>query len=36
VDQIVQQLRLTNNNSAGLFMLDRELAQRTFNPTPAA
>ncbi len=36
VDQIVQQLRLNNNNPAGLFMIDRELAQRTFNPAPAA
>jgi ferritin len=36
VDQVVQQLRLNNNNPAGLFMIDRELAQRTFNPTPAA
>jgi ferritin len=35
VDQVVQQLRLNNNNPAGLFMLDRELAQRTFNPAPA-
>ena len=34
-DQILQQLRLMQNAPGGLFMLDRELAQRTFVP-PAA
>jgi ferritin len=36
VDQVVQQLRLNNNNPAGLFMLDRELSQRTFTAPAAA
>jgi ferritin len=36
VDQVVQQLRLNNNNPAGLFILDRELSQRTFTAPAAA
>jgi ferritin len=36
VDQVLQELRLVNNNPTGLYMLDRELAQRTFTPAPAA
>lgn len=36
-DQIIQQLRLVQNAPGGLFMLDRELGQRTFvAPTAAA
>lgn len=35
-DQIIQQLRMIQNAPAGLFMLDRELAQRTFTPPAAA
>lgn len=31
-DDIVQQLRLVGDNGQGLFMVDRELAQRTFTP----
>jgi ferritin len=34
-DQIVQQLKMMENAPGGLFMLDRELAQRVFTP-PAA
>jgi len=34
-DQIVQQLKMMENAPGGLFMLDRELAQRVFTPPPA-
>lgn len=34
-DAVVQQLRLVADAPGGLFMLDRELAQRTFVPPPA-
>lgn len=35
-DQIVQQLRLIENAPGGLFLIDRELAQRTYAPPAAA
>lgn len=31
-DEILQRLKLVGKNGNGIFMLDRELAQRTFNP----
>ena len=31
-DEVVQKLKLMANAPGGMFMLDRELAQRTFNP----
>jgi len=34
-DQIVQQLKMMEDAPGGLFMLDRELAQRVFTPPPA-
>lgn len=34
-DTIVQQLKMMENAPGGLFMLDRELAQRVFTPPPA-
>lgn len=34
-DQIIQQLRLVQNAPGGLYMLDRELAQRTLAPAAA-
>lgn len=36
VDAVVQQLKLAVGTPAALFMLDRELGQRTFTPPPAA
>jgi ferritin len=36
VDEIVQKLKLVGKESGGLFMLDRELAQRVFVPPAAA
>ncbi len=36
VDDVVQQLKLMADAPGGLFMLDRELAQRTFTPPPSA
>jgi ferritin len=36
VDEIVQKLKLVGKEGGGLFMLDRELAQRVFVPPPAA
>ncbi|UCH80331.1 MAG: ferritin [Nitrospiraceae bacterium] len=32
VDDVLQSLRLNENNPGGLFMIDKELAQRTFVP----
>lgn len=34
-DAIIQQLKMMENAPGGLFMLDRELAQRVFVPPPA-
>jgi len=34
-DTVVQQLKMMENAPGGLFMLDRELAQRVFTPPPA-
>ena len=34
-DEVVQKIKLMGDASGGLFMLDRELAQRVFTP-PAA
>lgn len=34
-DQVVQQLKLMEKAPGGLFLLDRELAQRVFTPPPA-
>jgi len=31
-DEVVQKLKLIGKDSGGLFMLDRELAQRVFTP----
>ena len=31
-DEILQKLKLIGKNGSGLFMLDRELAQRVFTP----
>ncbi len=33
-DEVVQKIRLMGNAQGGLFMLDRELAQRVFTPPP--
>jgi ferritin len=33
-DKVVQSLKLAGDQGGGLFMLDRELAQRVFTPTP--
>ena len=35
VDQVVQQLKLSKEAPGALFMIDRELGQRTFTPPPA-
>ena len=35
-DAILQQLKLMQDAPGGLFMMDRELASRTFTPPPAA
>jgi ferritin len=35
-DKVIQQLRLNANQPAGIFMLDRELAQRVLTPPPTA
>jgi ferritin len=35
-DEMVQKLKLVGKEGGGLFMLDRELAQRVFVPPPAA
>jgi ferritin len=32
VDEVLQSLKLNENNPGGLFMIDKELAQRTFVP----
>ena len=32
VDEVLQSLKLNENNPGGLFMIDKELAQRTFTP----
>ena len=32
VDEIIQSLKLNENNPGGLFMIDKELSQRTFLP----
>jgi ferritin len=34
-DEVVQKIKLMGDASGGLFMLDRELAQRVFTPPPA-
>ncbi len=34
-DEVVQQLKLVGDQGHGLFMIDRELAQRTFDPAAA-
>ncbi|NQU44047.1 ferritin [bacterium] len=36
VDQIVQKLKLVKGEGSGLFMIDQELAKRTFTPPAAA
>jgi ferritin len=36
VDAIVQQLRLVGDSGQGLFMVDRELSQRTLSPVPSS
>ncbi len=35
VDQVVQQLKLSKEAPGALFMIDRELGQRSFTPPPA-
>jgi len=35
-DEVIQQLRLADNNGAALLMMDRELATRVFTPPGAA
>jgi len=34
-DEVVQRLKLVGSDGPGLFMLDREMATRTFTPAPA-
>jgi ferritin len=36
VDEVAKQLKLIGGDSGGLFMIDRELAQRVFTPPAAA
>jgi ferritin len=31
-DEVIQSLKLNRNNPGGLFMIDKELAQRVFTP----
>lgn len=33
-DEVLQRLKLVENSKGGLFMIDRELAQRAFTPSP--
>ena len=35
-EQLLEEVLLVRDNPGGLFMIDRELAGRTFNPPPAA
>ena len=35
-DDVIQQLRLADNNGAALLMMDREMATRVFTPPGAA